>query len=107
MIRPGKVYPGTSVTLAVQFKDDTGAANDTTAVLFKTIDPNGVKTIYTYGTDSEITKLSTGAYKAVIKPAIAGRWFVRWEADAEHATEDNFIVQDSEFFDISPVWDYV
>lgn len=107
MIRPGKVYPGTSVTLAIQFKTDDGTPNDTTGVLFKTINPDGVKTTYTYGTDSEVTKLSTGAYKATIKPTIAGRWFVRWEADQEHATEDNFIVQDSEFFDISPVWDYV
>jgi outer membrane receptor protein involved in Fe transport len=61
---------------------------------------------YAY-TDTEITKISTGAYKATIKPDIAGRWFVRWEADDEHATEDNFIVQDSEFYNISPVWDYV
>lgn len=107
MIRPGKIYPGTSVVLAVQFKDDSGYAADTTAVTFRTINPDGVKTSYVYGTDSEVTKLSTGAYKATIKPDKAGRWHVRWEADNEHATEDNFIVMDSEFYDISPVWDYV
>lgn len=98
MIRPGKIYCGTTVTLSVAFQSDNGAAQAVTAVTFKTHDPYGQAVTYTYGTDTEIELIDTGMYKATIRPTTPGRWFTRWEADDEIAVEDNFIVQDSPFY---------
>lgn len=107
MIRPGKIYPGTSLSLTATFTDDAGALDDPTTITFKTCDPNGTILSYVYGTDSELTRTSIGLYAAEISPDRAGRWHVRWETTGQvSAYEDTFIVQDSPFVSNTPIWDY-
>jgi len=75
-------------------------ATDPTAVLFKTQDPSGNETTYTFGVDANVVKSAVGNYYADWTLDEEGRWFYRWEgtgvvvAAAEHALE----VRDSEFY---------
>lgn len=84
-----------TVTFAV-----SGVATDPTAVLFKTQDPSGNETTYTFGVDANVVKSSVGNYYADWTLDEEGRWYYRWEgtgtviAAAEHALE----VRDSEFY---------
>ena len=58
--------------------DNSDAAIDPTAVFVAFTTPTGVTTTYTYGTDAELTKASTGVYNANVDCTAAGRWLYRW-----------------------------
>lgn len=107
MLKPGRIYPGTTVTLTAAFTDSSGVASDPTTVIFKTYSPHRVSTTYTYGVDSEVAKSSVGNYTATFVPDIAGRWYIRWETTGSTmTTEDNFVVTDSPFVDSLSTLDY-
>jgi hypothetical protein len=100
MLKNGRLYPNTVLQLTIAFTDTDGVAVDPDTVVFKLCSPCGVITSYTYGTDSEIQKASTGNYTADVTPDRGGRWFFRWETTGPvFATEDSFIVINSPFYD--------
>ncbi len=102
MLAPGKIYVNTVLRLTVSFADEDGAAVDPTTVTFRLISPCCVETSYTYGTDSELTKASTGNYVAEIQPDRAGVWSYRWQTTGTGTTtanEGRFNVLRSAFFE--------
>lgn len=101
MITPGKVYPGSVQRLTINLQSTAGVDTDPTALTFKLMDPMGTETTYTYGTDAQIVKTSTGDYYVDVVPDRGGRWFYRWVStgSAAGAQEGNFIVQASPFID--------
>lgn len=109
MITPGKIYPGTTMSLTAAFTDATGAAADPATVVFKTYSPCGERSTYAYGTDENISKIATGNYAASVVADRSGRWRTRWEGtDATGSViviEDNFNVQASRFVHSDP-YDY-
>lgn len=54
---------GDVVRVAAAFLNDASAAVDPTTITFILSDPLGVQTSFVYGTDSEVTKQSTGNYR--------------------------------------------
>lgn len=101
-LKPGRYYPGSPIRLTVSFTDEDGDYIDPTTVAISTQDPYGNTTTYTYGTDTEVGKTSTGRYFADITPDQGGRWHIRWVTTGvttAFATEDSFLVQRSPFID--------
>lgn len=101
-LTPGRYYPGSPIRLTVSFTDTAGAYVDPTTVLIKTQDPMGNNTTYTYGTDANVGRSSTGRYFADITPDQGGRWFIRWETTGTNTTfaiEDSILIQRSPFLD--------
>lgn len=102
MLRPGKLYVNTTLRLTINFRNDDGDDVDPATVTFRLRSPCGVESTYVYGSDSEVTKSSVGDYAAEIVPDEAGRWFYRWQTTGSGtalATEGDFLIQDSQFFD--------
>jgi hypothetical protein len=103
MITPGKIYPGTTMSLTAAFTDANGAPADPATVVFKTYSPWGIISTYTYGTDDNVSKVSTGNYAASFIADHSGRWRTRWEGTDAIGNviviEDNFNVQRSRFED--------
>lgn len=112
MITPGKYYPGTTMSLTAAFTNSNGQASDPSTVVFKTYSPCGKISIYTYGTDANVSKSSTGNYAASFVADHAGRWRTRWEGTDAIGNviviEDSFNVQMSRFedCDVPFCWDY-
>lgn len=107
MITAGRINVGQNVYIPMTFLDTSGATYDPATVVFSLVDPQNVKSTYTYGTDSEVTKTATGKYKAKIAPDMAGRWFYRWAGDTTNVLEQDFVVHDSVFFQTTFSGDYV
>lgn len=100
MLRNGRIYPGTVFRISITFADEDGNPVDPTTIVLKVKSPCGTRTTYTYNTDDEIQKASTGVYLADLTPDRAGRWHFRWETTGIGTTvvqEDNFIVMRSPF----------
>jgi len=111
VIEPGKIAPGQPMRLTTCFKDAaTGNYVDPDTVEAQIINPRGDKITYTYGTDLELQKASTGNYFLDLTPNHGGRWFYRWVSTGSGAgaIEGNFNVQRSRFEDdcIPFYWDY-
>lgn len=112
MLTPGRYYVGGTINLTAAFTDADGTPSDPVTVVLKTTAPWGPIKTYTYGTDANVTKTSTGNYSASIAPDAAGHWAYRWEGtDGAGNTiiiEDRFNVQKSRFQDrdIPFCWDY-
>lgn len=70
---------GSLVKLTGTFTDEVGAAVDPSVVKVAIEKSDGTTTTYTYGTDPEVTKPSTGIYQIQVdttgKP---GYWHYRW-----------------------------
>lgn len=98
MFKNGRIYPNTLVQITITFTDDAGDLADPSTVVFRTESPNGRRASYTFGTDAEIQKDSTGIYIADVTPDESGRWSYRWETTGPvFTTEDSFIVLTSPF----------
>ena len=100
--RPGRSYIHTEKRILVNFLDANGDDVNPTTVTFKTCSPSAVEASYVYGTDSEITRTSTGHYVADIVPDESGRWHYRWETTGAGTIikhEGSFLVQASQFYD--------
>lgn len=100
MFKNGRVAPGTPFRVTVTFQDESGTGIDPDTVVLKTMSPCGTETTYTYGTDAEVQRETTGQYLGDITPDRAGRWRFRWESTGTETTtviEDSFIVQASKF----------
>lgn len=69
--------------LANCLSDSTGLLADPTTIKVVTRDPAGTEADYVYGTDGEVTKLSTGKYQYAmgqLTGAMVGSWRIRWNA---------------------------
>jgi len=76
-----------------------GSVVDPSALTFRYKRPSGSVTIYTYGTDAELVRDSTGVYYVDITTTEKGTWSYRFASTsgAVAAGEGEFIVLTSEF----------
>lgn len=94
-------YPlGNTVIGEFQFRRaDTNALVDPTNVFAAVKTPNGVTTVYTYGTDAEVVKTGVGEYYVEINANASGTWHYRGYSTGSYkgSNEESFEVQASEF----------
>lgn len=90
---------GDAVRFSVTFQDLNGTNVDPDTVVFKTKNPAGTISTYTYGSDAEVVKDSTGKYHCDIVVGSEGFWFARWEGSGTvYAAGDTKIyVKQTEF----------
>lgn len=69
------------ITTGTPFKDSAGTAFDPDVVRFRVRNPAGTVTTYVYGTDSEVTRTTTGDYKLTIDVDSSGNWYCRVEGE--------------------------
>jgi hypothetical protein len=72
MLAPGKIYPGDTKRIAVNFQNTDDDDTDPSTVTFKLRSPGGIETSYEYGTDAELVKSSTGDYYVDVTPDFDG-----------------------------------
>lgn len=77
----------------------TGAVADPSTVTFSVRSPSGVITTYTYGTDAEVVKSSTGVYYVMVDANEVGIWHYRFASTGtgKAADEEKFEVEPSVF----------
>lgn len=56
-------YIGQQIKIDAAFTNLAGAAADPTDIVAEVRTPSGEIDVYTYGTDADLTKLSTGSYR--------------------------------------------
>lgn len=83
---------GNTVRATVTFTSD-GDPVDPGTVTGTVKDPDGTTTVYTYGSDSELTRSSAGVYRLLIPADIDGLWRVRL-----HSTGSGKAAIESRFF---------
>ena len=90
---------GSLVKVPVTFADDDGDAQDPTTVKFQVADPSGNTASYTYGTDDEVVKDSTGNYHLNVDCDESGLW--KWHrystGTGQASDEGRFYVNASDF----------
>jgi hypothetical protein len=59
------------------FRSTLGVLTNPTTVTFTVQAPSGVETSYVYGTDSEVTRSSTGIYRMTLQLNTSGEWYCR------------------------------
>lgn len=103
MLVPGRIPQGTTIRIPVTFQNDEDEDIDPDTVTFKLIShESGQQFTYVFGTDDELQKTSTGDFYVDVTPTEAGRYTYRWETTGTNqllATEGNFVVQASPFYD--------
>ncbi len=80
--------PGQAVKVEATWTIKTsGAAYDPDVVRFKYRTASGVLSTFVYGTDTEITQVSTGVYRIFVSTTDdPGVWVYRWEAETSNGT---------------------
>ena len=58
------------------WRDETGNLGDPQTVEFLVMRPDGGKTVYVYGTDAEVARISEGVYRLLVALTQAGTWTV-------------------------------
>jgi hypothetical protein len=102
MLIPGRIYQYSTVRIPVNFQDAAGADVDPDTIKFKLYAPDATITTYTYNTDAQLLRTSTGDYYVDVTPSLPGRWHFRWESTGTNkasAIEGSFVVQVSRFFE--------
>ncbi len=69
---------GSQLTLKAVFRTAEGEAANPSTVTMDLKDPAGVVTTYSYLTDNELTRTSTGHYEFLLVFDTAGTWYARW-----------------------------
>lgn len=89
---------GDLVRVKGTFRDSTGAVADPTFVTLKLKPANDATRTYTYGTDIELIKDSTGIYYVDVSPNVAGHWTYQWKGTGAVKTmeESHFAVRTPE-----------
>lgn len=92
-------YGGSEVKFTATFKNDDGDETDPSTIVFKIKSPNEDTDSYTYGTDSEVVRVSTGVYSYQQVVSTVGEWFYRWSGDGavNAAIEGSIHVRPTEF----------
>lgn len=90
---------GTRAKVTAAFTNTAGAAANPTTVVAQVRDPSGEITTYTYGTDSQPTRTSTGVYVLEFDLDTEGQWQVRFAGTGAvvAAQETGIVVPASEF----------
>jgi len=86
---------GQKITLEATFKNSGGTVVDPAVVRVHHRTPVGVSTTYVFGTDAELTKISTGIYRYSIltnDDSLEGIHIYRWDDNGENAIDDNTVV---------------
>lgn len=81
---------GDEVKCRGEFKDADGNYHDPTTVTFRVTDPSGTTTAYTYVTDPEVVKYSTGIYDVIVDADAAGIWWWGYDATGTGQAADDF-----------------
>lgn len=92
---------GTLVRVSGVFKDASAALLDPTTVKFKWKRPDtGALTIYTYLTDVQLVRDSSGTYHVDLSADVQGEWLYRWESTGtgQAAVDSAFIVDATKVF---------
>jgi hypothetical protein len=87
---------GDSAKVTAVFTDpDTGEALDPDVVKLSVLTPGNSLTTYTYGSDAQVVKDSTGHFHALIDANAAGTWYYRWfsTGTGQAAEEKSFEVK--------------
>lgn len=71
---------GSVPTFNASFSVNDIPTDPTTVTFSFGFDPDDAVTVYTYGTDPEITKTGVGEYSVELEVTDIGRWYGRWEA---------------------------
>ena len=89
------VWKGQLVKCSGVFTID-GAEADPDVVKVTITNPSGESTTYTYGTDAELVKASTGNYSVNVDADEAGTWYYRfWSTgDGQASEQSNFEVRE-------------
>ena len=80
---------GDQVRITTTFANSSGVDTDPTGVTFSLKTPDGIVTMYVYGTNSELAKVSTGVYYVDVTPTISGRHIFRWAATGDLVTAES------------------
>ncbi len=94
---------GQVAVLSAVFEDAaTEEAADPTTVTCTVIAPDGTETTYTYGTDAQLLKDSTGHYHLDQYCTLPDTWYYQFKGDGDAGTlraadETNFTVKRSRF----------
>jgi hypothetical protein len=90
---------GDLVRCSAAFTNSAGTAIDPTAVLFKVKDPSGNITSYTYVTDAELVKDSTGNYHVDVDADEVGKWYYRFYSTGtgQAAGDSDFTILETQF----------
>lgn len=89
----GTVNVGQTVAWTVAVTDNSSVAANGTTATFWTINPAGTVTSYVYGTDSEVTRPSTGSYVLTLTVATPGLWRMGFKATDVGSTTDDVAAQ--------------
>lgn len=86
---------GDLVRVSAAFATSAGVATDPTTVKFSFTDPAGTTTTYTYSTDVQLVKDSTGNYHVDIDASSTGNWLYRFfsTGTGQAAAEGEFFVK--------------
>jgi hypothetical protein len=107
-LAPGKIEINTEFQITIQFRDQDDVLIDPTTLVFRTRSPCGIETTYTYGTDSEIERLSQGSFSMTLAPNEGGVWAYRWQTtDPQFVKAGTFPVQCSPFSEFNTWGDYI
>lgn len=90
---------GDLVRVTGAFTNSAGTALDPAVVKFKFTNPAGVTTTYTFGTDAQLVKDSTGNYHVDLDASVKGTFRYRWfsTGNGQAAGEHKFFVKTSAF----------
>jgi hypothetical protein len=85
---------GDDVRCGIEILDyDTGTYVDPATLIFTISDPDGLLTIYTYGTDPQPVRISTGIYFTMITATKSGQWHYSYRSTVPNiATDGSFEV---------------
>jgi|SRR5690606_12147698 len=92
-----EILIGNGVTSTQEFKNSSGVLTNPTSVTVTVREPDDTKTTYTYGTDPEVVRDSTGIYYISIVPDAAGPWGFYWlgTGTVPRSTEDFVLITPS------------
>lgn len=82
-----EVALGNTLRTNLTVKDDLGALADPATLTLTVTTPSGVATIYTYPTDSQVVKLSTGLFYAEFVLTEIGLWEYLWSTTTPARSE--------------------
>ena len=90
---------GDEVRLSAAFEKPANTPADPGTIVFKVKDPSGNITTYTYGSDAQLVKDSTGNYHVDVTIDEEGTWFYRFTGTGTvvAAGESFFYARESHF----------
>lgn len=91
-------YVGAARKVKATFTNASGAFTDPTTVKFAVLTPSGSETIYTFGVDAAVERLSVGVFELSIDVNEAGEWWVKTKStNPQTALEEMFTAKASRF----------